>query len=71
MKPSAAVFVDDLSIHHESVAKHAPAVWRLHMNAEPRLAGRTPPAPEAHARIDGGAEATQWILDRLRTGPAE
>ena len=71
MKPSAAVFVDDLSIHHESVAKHAPAVWRLHMIAEPRLAARTPRAPEAHARIDDWAEATQWILDRLRTGPAE
>ena len=71
MKPSAAVFVDDLSIHHESVAKHAPAVWRLHMIAEPRLAGRTPPAADAHARIDDWAEATQWILARLREGPAE
>ena len=71
MKPSAAVFVDDLSIHHESVAKHAPAVWRLHMIAEPRLAGRTPPAPDAHARIDQWPDATEWILARLREGPAE
>ncbi len=70
MGPSAAVFVDDLAIHHESVAKHAPSVWRLHMIAEPRLAERTPPAPDAHARIDAWPEATAWILDRLRAGPA-
>jgi hypothetical protein len=70
MRPSAAVFVDDLAIHHESVAKHAPEVWRLHMIAEPRLAGRTPPAAEAHARIDHWPEATAWILARLSEGPA-
>jgi hypothetical protein len=70
MRPSAAVFVDDLAVHHESVAKHAPQVWRLHMIAEPRLAERTPPAPEAHARIDHWPEATAWILARLGEGPA-
>src|SRR3990170_3536706 len=26
-----AAFVDDLPVHHASVAKHAPDVWRLHM----------------------------------------
>ena len=70
MKPSVTVFVDDLPVHHESVAKHAPGVWRLHMIAEPRLAVRTPPAPEAHARIDHWPEATAWILARLSEGPA-
>jgi hypothetical protein len=70
MRPSAAAFVDDLSVHHESVAKHAPMVWRLHMIAEPRLAGRTPRAPDAHARIDDWPEAAEWILARLREGPA-
>jgi hypothetical protein len=63
--PSAAVFVDDLAVHHESVATHAPQVWRLHMIAEPRLAVHTPPAPHAHARIDSWDEAVPWILDRL------
>ena len=63
---SAAVFVDDLPVHHASVAKHAPAVWRLHMVAEPRLAPAVPRAPEAHERIDDWAAATPWILDRLR-----
>lgn len=71
MRPSAAVFVDDLAVHHESVAKHAPSVWRLHMIAEPRLAGRTPQAPDAHARIDSWPEATDWILDKLHAGPAQ
>ncbi|HEX2762717.1 MAG TPA: HAD family hydrolase [Allosphingosinicella sp.] len=65
MSPSATVFVDDLAVHHESVAKHAPDVWRLHMIAEPRLAQRTPPADHAHARIDAWDEALPWILDKL------
>ena len=65
MRPTATVFVDDLSVHHESVAKHAPDVWRLHMIAEPRLAARTPPAPHAHARIDDWVDALPWILERF------
>jgi hypothetical protein len=66
--PSATVFIDDLAVHHESVAIHAPQVWRLHMIAEPRLAAHTPPAPHAHARIDAWPEAVPWILERLRVG---
>jgi len=66
MGPSATVFVDDLAVHHESVAIHAPQVWRLHMVAEPRLAAHTPAAPHAHARIDSWDEAVPWILERLR-----
>jgi hypothetical protein len=66
--PSATVFVDDLAVHHESVATHAPLVWRLHMIAEPRLAAHTPPAPHAHARIDAWAEAVPWILERFKGG---
>ncbi|HYE28731.1 MAG TPA: HAD family hydrolase [Allosphingosinicella sp.] len=65
MEPSATVFIDDLAVHHESVANHAPEVWRLHMVAEPRLAAHTPPAAHAHARIDRWDEAVPWILARL------
>ncbi|MGZ8305322.1 MAG: HAD family hydrolase [Allosphingosinicella sp.] len=68
MGPSATVFVDDLAVHHESVAVHAPQVWRLHMIAEPRLAAHTPAAPHAHARIDRWEDAVPWILDRLKAG---
>jgi hypothetical protein len=68
MKPSATVFVDDLAHHHESVARHAPGVWRLQMIAEPRMARTTPPAPHAHARIDTWGEALPWITARLEGG---
>jgi hypothetical protein len=70
MQPAATVFVDDLPVHHQSVAQHAPAVWRLHMIAEPRLAAHTPPAAHSHARIDDWAAATPWILERLAQGAA-
>lgn len=69
-RPSATVFVDDLAVHHESVAKHAPEVWRLHMIAEPRVAAHMLPAPHAHARIDEWNEASGWILDRFAMGAA-
>lgn len=67
-RPSA-VFVDDLAMHHASVAKHAPKVWRLHMIAEPRVAPAVPPSEHAHARIDDWPTATDWILDRLSEKP--
>src|SRR5919107_5284508 len=57
MQPSAAVFVDDLSVHHESVEKHAPDVWRLHMIAEPRPPAPTPPPPPPPPPIDHLGEA--------------
>ena len=68
MRPSAAVFVDDMAVHHESVAKHAPDVWRLQMIAEARIAAVTPPATHAHARIDTWKEALPWIRARLDGG---
>jgi hypothetical protein len=67
-RPTVTLFVDDLPVHHESVAKHAPDVWRLHMVAEPRIAAHTPPAPHAHARIDAWSEASNWILARFAEG---
>lgn len=71
-RPTVTVFVDDLPIHHASVAKHAPSVWRLHMVAEPRLAPGIPAAPEAHARIDDWADAEPWVIAKLRAGaPAD
>lgn len=70
MRPSAAVFVDDLAVHHESVATHAPGVWRLHMIAEPQVAKHIAPAPHAHARIDAWSEAVDWIRARFAQGAA-
>jgi hypothetical protein len=66
------VFVDDLSVHHESVAKHAPGVHRLHLVAEPAMAPQVPPAPFAHARIDDWEAAHAWIGQRFADNvPAE
>jgi len=62
---ASTVFVDDLPMHHASVAKHAPDVWRLHMVAEPRLAPAVPAAEHAHARIDDWQAAMPWILDKM------
>jgi len=62
---SRAVFVDDLPVHHASVAKHAPEIFRLHMVAEPKLAPVVPPAEHAHARIDDWPTASDWIIERL------
>ena len=63
--PPTAVFIDDLAVHHTSVAKHAPEVWRLHMIAEPKLAAVTPPAPDAHARIDDWPTVCEWVLAKF------
>lgn len=62
------VFVDDLAVHHESVARHAPGVHRLHLIAEPAMAPVVPPAPHAHARIDNWPEAQDWIAARFAAG---
>lgn len=67
-RPSVTVFVDDLAHHHESVAKHAPEVFRLHMIAEPSLAPSVAKAPHAHARIDDWSEAQGWIEARFAAG---
>jgi hypothetical protein len=64
------VFIDDLPVHHESVAKHAPQVHRLHMVSEPDIAAGIPPAPFAHARIDDWREAQAWIESRFAAGHA-
>ncbi len=69
--PSAAVFVDDLAHHHQSVADAAPEVWRLHMIAEPSLAPAVPPAPAAHVRIDDWRDAKDWIAEKLEKTPLE
>ena len=65
---SVTVFVDDLAVHHESVARHAPGVHRLHMVSEPELAPHIPAAPHAHARIDDWPRAQAWIVDRFAAG---
>jgi hypothetical protein len=72
-RPSRAVFVDDIAQHHDSVAEMAPEVGRLHLCAEPGLAGRIDCAHlagHAHARIDEWKHALPWILERLTGEPS-
>lgn len=63
-----AVFIDDLPMHHQSVAELAPQVHRLHMVSEPELAPGVPAAEAAHARIDHWPEALAWITERFTSG---
>jgi len=63
--PSLTFFIDDLPQHHGSVAQETRGVWRLHMVAEPAIAGKIGPARRAHARIDDWAAAEQWIAERI------
>jgi hypothetical protein len=63
--PSVTVFVDDLAHQHNSVAEHAPDVFRLHMVGEPRLQPHIKTPRAAHSRIDRWHEAERWIMDRF------
>lgn len=65
-RATVTAFVDDLPVHHASVARHAPEVHRLHMVAEPRLAPAVPTASAAHVRIDDWPTACDWLLERLK-----
>lgn len=69
--PSVTVFVDDLQHNHDSVARHAPEVWRLHMVGEPEMAPHVTTSPDAHARIDTWAQAEAWVMDHFAKGPAD
>ncbi|WP_239807001.1 HAD family hydrolase [Croceicoccus hydrothermalis] len=63
-----AFFIDDLSVHHNSVAKLAPNVTRLHFVGEPGVAAHVDcafEAGDAHARIDEWDAALPWLLDRF------
>jgi len=67
-RPSRAVFIDDLAVHHGSVSEVAPQVFRLHFCGEPLLAPNIACAHQAghaHARIDAWEHAVPWLLDRL------
>ncbi len=62
------VFVDDLAGQHDSVARHASFVHRLHMVSEPGLAPTVPTAAAAHARIDDWREAQAGFAGRCAAG---
>ena len=66
--PSLTIFIDDLAMHHHSVAAAAPDVWRLHLVGEPLIGAKITPARAAHARIDDWADAEIWLAARIADG---
>ncbi|GGD57875.1 hypothetical protein [Croceicoccus mobilis] len=67
--PRPAFFIDDLAVHHASVAQCAPDVIRLHLVGEPAVAPHVDcafKAGDAHARIDDWQQALPWLLDRIK-----
>lgn len=58
-------FVDDISLHHTSVAENAPDVFRLHLIGDDRLKPLMPPAPHAHLRANNWREAEVFIRSKL------
>jgi hypothetical protein len=58
-------FVDDIPMHHASVAEHAPDVIRIHFVGDERLKALLPPAPHAHARLDDWAAASAFVRQHL------
>ena len=58
-------FLDDIPHHIDSVAEHAPNVYRIHFVADPRLGRPIGAADGATARIDVWNEAHDWISARL------
>ncbi|EMD82533.1 hypothetical protein [Pacificimonas flava] len=63
-----AVFIDDLPPHHDSVAKTAPDVHRVHMVADKQLRDLIPKAEAAHVRIDSWADAEPYLQDLANSG---
>jgi len=66
--PTAAVFIDDLPPHHSAVREAAPAVYRLHMVADPKLQSLIPASADADVRIDRWPDALthieRWLENR-------
>lgn len=60
-----AFFIDDIPMHHASVAECAPDVFRIHFVGDERLAPLMPPTRHAHARADKWREAEVLIRARL------
>ena len=68
LKPSRAVFIDDLAQHHRSAREAIPDITTLHLCGEPLIAPHIDcahKAGDADARIDTWAEALPWLLETL------
>ncbi len=62
-----AYFIDDSAMHHQSVARNAARVYRVHFVANPRLARLADRAPDCHWRVDSWPAAQALIDAELKT----
>jgi hypothetical protein len=60
-----AFFVDDIPLHHASVAETAPDVFRIHLIGDERLKPLLPLSPHAHLRAETWREADRFIRAKL------
>ena len=58
-------FVDDIPMHHASVAEGSPDVLRIHLIGDERLKPLLPPTPHAHLRAETWRDADAFIRAKL------
>lgn len=61
-----AFFIDDVPMHHTSVAELAPDVFRIHLIGDERLKPLLPQAEHAHLRADTWRDVDSFIRARLK-----
>lgn len=63
---TVAFFVDDIPMHHASVAELAPDVYRIHFVGDERLKPLMQPSPHAHLKAENWNEIDAFIRARLK-----
>jgi len=58
-------FIDDIPMHHASVAEGSPEVFRIHLIGDERLKPLLPVTPHAHLRAETWRDADAFIRARL------
>jgi len=58
-------FIDDIPMHHASVAEGSPDVLRIHLIGDERLKPLLPVTPHAHLRAETWREADTFIRTKL------
>jgi hypothetical protein len=61
-------FIDDVAMHHASVAEAAPEVFRIHLVGDKRLKPLLPNSEHAHLRADNWREVDAFIRRKLAGG---
>ncbi|MBS0273100.1 MAG: hypothetical protein JSR55_01590 [Proteobacteria bacterium] len=64
-----AFFIDDIPMHHASVAEGSPGVLRIHLIGDERLKSLLPVTPHAHLRAETWRDADAFIRAKLAEAP--